>query len=152
MNDFRGPPVKTPNDTCRTACTSKTLPKPHHIQTTSQLHTFAPHIELKPATNGAAATAVTPTRLRLVHVIDHYDHLPAQTALPPEQPLDLRKDCEQPLGTLVAIADIASHQPLLHAAVFLVQMAAVSLLARKYNSYYAQRPGRTPHTRSRALY
>ena len=33
-------------------------------------------------------------------------------------------------------------QPLLHAAVFLVQMAAVSLLARKYNSYYAQRPGR----------
>ncbi|KAI8936548.1 hypothetical protein NX059_006951 [Plenodomus lindquistii] len=30
--------------------------------------------------------------------------------------------------------------PLLHAAVFLVQMAAVSLLARKYNSYYAQRP------------
>ncbi|KAF2856154.1 hypothetical protein T440DRAFT_494962 [Plenodomus tracheiphilus IPT5] len=30
--------------------------------------------------------------------------------------------------------------PLLHAAVFLIQMAAVSLLARKYNSYYAQRP------------
>jgi len=30
--------------------------------------------------------------------------------------------------------------PLLHAAVFLLQMAAVSLLARKYNSYYAQRP------------
>jgi len=30
--------------------------------------------------------------------------------------------------------------PLLHAAVFLLQMAAVSLLARKYNSYYASRP------------
>lgn len=32
-------------------------------------------------------------------------------------------------------------QPLLHAAVFLLQMAAVSLLTRKFNSYYAQRPG-----------
>ncbi|KAK7193539.1 Mpv17/PMP22 family protein (vacuolar membrane protein) [Paraphaeosphaeria sporulosa] len=30
--------------------------------------------------------------------------------------------------------------PLLHAAVFLLQMAAVSLLTRKFNSYYAQRP------------
>ncbi|KAF2657521.1 hypothetical protein K491DRAFT_323711 [Lophiostoma macrostomum CBS 122681] len=30
--------------------------------------------------------------------------------------------------------------PLLHAAVFLLQMAAVSLLTRKFNSYYAKRP------------
>jgi len=30
--------------------------------------------------------------------------------------------------------------PLLHAVVFLIQMAAVSLLVRKYNGYYAQRP------------
>ncbi|KAF2199922.1 hypothetical protein GQ43DRAFT_375095 [Delitschia confertaspora ATCC 74209] len=30
--------------------------------------------------------------------------------------------------------------PLLHAAVFLLQMAAVSLLTRKFNSYYARRP------------
>jgi hypothetical protein len=36
-----------------------------------------------------------------------------------------------------------SEQPLLHAAVFLLQMAAVSLLARKYNQYYGQRPGKT---------
>jgi len=30
--------------------------------------------------------------------------------------------------------------PLLHAAIFLLQMAAVSLLTRKFNSYYASRP------------
>lgn len=30
--------------------------------------------------------------------------------------------------------------PLLHACVFLLQMAAVSLLTRKFNSYYAKRP------------
>lgn len=30
--------------------------------------------------------------------------------------------------------------PLLHAAVFLLQMAAVSLLTRKFNAYYARRP------------
>lgn len=30
--------------------------------------------------------------------------------------------------------------PLLHAAVFLLQMAAVSILTRKFNSYYAKRP------------
>lgn len=30
--------------------------------------------------------------------------------------------------------------PLLHAAVFLLQMAAVSILTRKFNSYYASRP------------
>lgn len=30
--------------------------------------------------------------------------------------------------------------PLLHACVFLLQMAAVSLLTRKFNTYYAQRP------------
>ena len=32
--------------------------------------------------------------------------------------------------------------PLLHAAIFLLQMAAVSLLTRKFNSYYASRPGK----------
>jgi hypothetical protein len=31
-------------------------------------------------------------------------------------------------------------QPLLHTTVFLLQIMAVSLIARKYNGYYAKRP------------
>ena len=34
-----------------------------------------------------------------------------------------------------------TRQPLPHAAVFLLQMAVVSLLTRKFNSYYASKPG-----------
>lgn len=33
-----------------------------------------------------------------------------------------------------------SAQPLLHTTVFLLQIMAVSLIARKYNGYYAKRP------------
>lgn len=36
---------------------------------------------------------------------------------------------------------LSSEQPLLHAIVFLLEMAAVSILTRKFNSYYASRPG-----------
>jgi hypothetical protein len=56
------------------------------------------------------------------------------------------KSCVAPPLARHTLANTLSQQPLLHAVVFLVQMAAVSFLARKYNGYYAQRPGETDRT------
>ncbi|KAF2735208.1 hypothetical protein EJ04DRAFT_534376 [Polyplosphaeria fusca] len=41
--------------------------------------------------------------------------------------------------------------PLLHAAVFILQMAAVSLLTRKFNTYYSHRPGTMSGIASQSL-
>jgi hypothetical protein len=39
------------------------------------------------------------------------------------------------------IRDLSSLQPLLHALVFLVEMAIISRMVAKFNSYYAEKPG-----------
>jgi hypothetical protein len=42
-------------------------------------------------------------------------------------------------------------QPLLHALVFLLEMAFISILTRRYNSYYAARPGIASESRSEQI-
>jgi hypothetical protein len=84
----------------------------------------------------------------------HHDRRHSSSdSLPPKLALDLRQSCEshEP-PPACAQTDPTLLQPLLHAAVFLLQMAAVSLLTRKFNSYYAQRPGRRQHPPTRVLY
>lgn len=51
------------------------------------------------------------------------------------------------LKLLVTYADdIVFYKPLLHAIIFLIEMAVATRLAAKFNSYYAERPGKDPST------
>lgn len=63
----------------------------------------------------------------------------------------LKPDISSPLNLITANPVVIIFKPLLHTIIFLVEMAVAARLATKFNTYYAERPGKPLSACSRGI-
>jgi hypothetical protein len=113
---------------------SSVLPSTVQCQPGSQVHTLKPSFVILPSLSGLSSstqTMIETNRRRLLGALNSRYIYGKVVSIYNRKCLACTRR-----GPLIHFS-----QPLLHTLVFLLQIAIVSILVRRFNSYYAKRPG-----------